>query len=176
MDTRKIKYLTKPLTGAAATPLFHIQVASSDGGLNHAVATPKTWLSIDVPIDTDPSAPRLESLHIESMDLGQSSGVIACGSYPKDRYPDAKTVAEALMARDGYTIERWNDEDADKGGARTMAHTATHTCGLRVLPYEGLWVFVTAVIPTTRMAEIGGVLHAAIVTFALAPGWSHSSD
>jgi hypothetical protein len=173
MDTRKIHYVTKALTGEAATPSFHIQVASSEGGVNHAVATPRAWHSIDVPIETDPTAPRLESLHIEDMKLGQNSGVIACGSYPKATYTQAKDVAEALMARDGYTIQRWNDEDDDTGGARTLATTDTHTCALRVLPYEGLWVFVTAVIPTARMDEIGGVLHAAIVTFALAPGWSH---
>ena len=172
MDTRKIHYASKALKGDVATPMFHIQVASSEGGVNHAVATPVTWHSIDVPIETDPTAPRLESLHIEDMALGQNSGVIACGSYPKENYTDAKTVAKALMARDGYTIMRWNDEDDENGGARSIAKTDTHMCVLRVLPYEDLWVFVTAVIPAARMDEIGGVLHAAVVTFALAPGWS----
>lgn len=176
MKTRKIDYVSQELKGEAATPLFHIQVASSENGLHHAVAVPRAWDSLNVPVESDPTAPQLESLHIEAVSLGEASGVIACGSYPRANFSDPKVLAESLMARDHYSVQRWNDEDVAIGGARVIGTTKTHTCALRVLPHEDLWVFVSAVIPTSRMEDIGGVLHAAIVTFALAPGWSRAEE
>jgi hypothetical protein len=170
MQTREVVYTSHDVDDAEVNATFHIQEATADGIIHHAVAVPRDWMSLDVPIDDDPTAPTLASLHIEDIELGPRSGVVVCGSFPRGRFDTAREVAEALAARENFEIYRWNDDDKDD--ARAMASTEDHTMALRIVPYDLQWAFVSSVVPKGRLAEIGGVMRASLVTFKLLPTWA----
>jgi hypothetical protein len=172
LQTRSIKYTAHDVRDQVSNAEFQIIEAQSDGGMHHAVAVARSWTSLDVPVDPNAQAPSLSSLHIEDLSLGPNSGVVVCGHIPRQRQPDARSAVEDLAKREGFTVYRWNDEDDAIGGARAMAHTDTHTMSLRVLPYDDVWAFVSAVVPSDRLATTGGALHAALVTFKLFPSWA----
>lgn len=178
MDARPVDYIVHPAADPVLAEHFCVLECAPEGWVHHAITVPKAWSPIQpLPLDPDPSAPRLASLVVESMSLGDQSAVIVVGGVPRGWAPDARAVTEALAARDGLKPYRWNDEDDAVGGARAMVTDGRRVGAIRTLPLAtdaaGAdvpgWVYVACVGPKGRLDDYAGALKMAITSLKLHP-------
>jgi len=158
---------------AAVAKAFIFCEFEAPGGVRHAYLVPRDWnVLTEVPVDPDPTAPRLDSVVLEDPTRGDGSAVFVSGWVGQDFAAGPREVATALAERDGYGIYRWNDEDDEAGGARAMASDKHTLCAIRVLPHGDRWAFFSAVGPKDRLGDFGGAVQNALVSWRLFPEWA----